>query len=69
MQDTTDAPLEFREQCLDKVASTWRSWKHYLKKYYLKHKDDENILSCVPDERLQDEQWPILVRYWNEEEV
>ncbi|KAK9125627.1 hypothetical protein Scep_014473 [Stephania cephalantha] len=66
VQDNTDAPLEFREKCLEKVANTWRSWKHTLKVHYEKHKNDEDIFTRVPDERVQDEQWPILVRYWNE---
>ncbi|KAK9118316.1 hypothetical protein Scep_016409 [Stephania cephalantha] len=69
VQDNTDAPLEFRKNCLEKVANTWRSWKHTFKVHYEKHKDDEDILTRVPDERVQDEQWPILVRYWNEDEV
>ncbi|KAK9158314.1 hypothetical protein Scep_004888 [Stephania cephalantha] len=69
VQDNTDSPLEFRKNCLEKVANTWRSWKHTLKVHYEKHKDDEDILTRVPDKRVQDEQWSILVRYWNEVEV
>ncbi|XP_073104903.1 uncharacterized protein [Elaeis guineensis] len=49
VQDNTDAPSEYRENCLRSVGEMWRNWKSYIKRhYYDEHQREENLISRPP---------------------
>ncbi|XP_058067564.1 uncharacterized protein LOC131216938 isoform X4 [Magnolia sinica] len=53
---------------LKSIGKKWREWKGELKKlHYSSHEIDEERLADL-DERVQEDQWKILVQFWNSEE-
>ncbi|KAM7501251.1 hypothetical protein LguiB_000155 [Lonicera macranthoides] len=66
-QDNTNAPPEYRENCLKNVGDIWRKWKSQVKtQYYDIWETDEQRLNNKPLRVVQD-QWETLVAYWGTE--
>ncbi|KAM7507086.1 hypothetical protein LguiA_017539 [Lonicera macranthoides] len=67
VEDNTNAPLEYRENCLKNVGDIWRKWKSQVKtQYYDIWETDEQRLNNKPLRVVQD-QWETLVAYWGTE--
>ena len=69
LKDNTDAPPEFRDNCLSIAGALWRRWKGQVKHdYYNKYDiDEERLLNCP--NRVQPDQWEKLVTYWGNEKT
>ncbi|KAM7520618.1 hypothetical protein LguiB_019580 [Lonicera macranthoides] len=67
VEDNTNAPPEYRENCLKNVGDIWRKWKSQVKtQYYDIWETPEQRLNNKPLRVVQD-QWEILVAYWGTE--
>ncbi|KAM7461932.1 hypothetical protein LguiA_030053 [Lonicera macranthoides] len=67
VEDNTNAPPEYRENCLKHVSDIWRKWKSQVKtQYYDIWETDEQRLNNKPLRVVQD-QWETLVAYWGTE--
>lgn len=71
MQHKTDAPEEFKENCFKMISNHWKKWKSRVKSnFFTPNKDDpEKLLNPPTDTRVNPDQWPSLVAYWQREDV
>ncbi|XP_058088778.1 uncharacterized protein LOC131235582 [Magnolia sinica] len=63
-----DIDTNIKSWVLMSIGKKWREWKCELKKlHYLPHETDEKRLADL-DERVQSDQWKVLIEFWNSEE-
>ncbi|KAL2474877.1 Plant transposase [Abeliophyllum distichum] len=68
VQETTNAPPAYRNNCLKSIDAKWRNWKSRVKTKYFSGITKEECLTMVPKE-IDTQQWKILVEYWGTKEV
>ncbi|KAL2516623.1 Plant transposase [Abeliophyllum distichum] len=68
IQETTNAPPAYRNNCLKSIDAKWRNWKSRVKTKYFSGITKEECLTMVPKE-IDAQQWKILVEYWGTKEV
>ncbi|KAK1313370.1 hypothetical protein QJS10_CPA06g01144 [Acorus calamus] len=69
VEDNTNAPAEYKDNCLRSVGKYWKDWKGCLKsKYFNAYKMNEERIKNVPP-RVESNQWNTLVQYWGTEEA
>ncbi|KAK1307182.1 hypothetical protein QJS10_CPA10g01189 [Acorus calamus] len=69
VEDNTNAPAEYKDNCLRSVGKYWKDWKGRLKsKYFNTYKTNEERIKNVPP-RVESNQWNTLVQYWGSEEA
>lgn len=56
----------YKRNCLKKLGRVWKDWKNRVKaRHFNPNKHDKPaLLSKCPD-RVEADQWPILVNYWS----
>lgn len=66
IQENTNLTDDYKKTCLKKLGKLWKDWKSRLKmKHYTPHRHDKTaILSNCP-QRVEPDQWPVLVNYWS----
>lgn len=61
----TNAPEEFKTNCLKKIGEIWKKWKAFVKKeYFIPIKDDPVALLTSPERVRPEEDWTKLVKRW-----
>lgn len=64
----TNAPPEFKKNCLKKIGEIWKKWKGHVKKeYFMPIKDNPEALLISPN-RVRPEDWTKLVNHWQTKE-
>ncbi|GJS52405.1 uncharacterized protein Tco_0625767 [Tanacetum coccineum] len=71
VQHKTDAPEHYKDTCLKFIGGHWKKWKSRVKHdFFTPNKDDpEKLLTPPSDSRVNPEQWPNLVNYWQRDDV
>ncbi|GKC50928.1 copia protein [Tanacetum coccineum] len=67
----TNAPEDYKDTCLKLIGGHWKKWKSIVKHdFFTPNKDDpEKLLTPPSDSRVNPEQWPDLVNYWQRDDV
>ena len=67
----TNAPEHYKDTCLKLIGGHWKKCKSRVKHDFLTpNKDDSKKLLTPPsDSRVNPQQWPDLVNYWQREDV
>ncbi|GJR83334.1 sodium/hydrogen exchanger 6, partial [Tanacetum coccineum] len=67
----TNAPEDYKDNCLKLIGGHWKKWKSIVKHdFFTPNKDDpEKLLIPPSDTRVNPEQWPNLVNYWQRDDV
>ncbi|CAL1354674.1 unnamed protein product [Linum trigynum] len=61
-------PVLGKSWVMKSLSTKWRNWKAALKADYFSYKTDEERMRNL-DKRVLPDQWPVLISYWNKEEV
>ncbi|CAL1370001.1 unnamed protein product [Linum trigynum] len=61
-------PVIGKSWVMKSLSTKWRNWKARLKADYYSYKTDEERMRNL-DKRVLPDQWPILISYWNKEDV
>ncbi|GJY58766.1 hypothetical protein Tco_0458658 [Tanacetum coccineum] len=71
VQHKTDPPEVYKDTCLKLIGGHWKKWKSKVKHdFFTPNKDDlEKLLTPPSDSRVNPEQWPDLVNYWQRDDV
>ncbi|GAA0161641.1 hypothetical protein LIER_17910 [Lithospermum erythrorhizon] len=66
VKENTNLQDDCKKIILGKIAKNWRSWKSTVKELYLipYFNDSEKLARHPPDDRVEKDQWPVLVSYW-----
>ncbi|KAG9129231.1 hypothetical protein Leryth_006497 [Lithospermum erythrorhizon] len=66
IKDNTNLHDGCEKATLQRLSKLWRCWKGTIKEAYFTpyRNDDEKLAQHPPEERIEKDQWPILVCYW-----
>ncbi|XP_057779523.1 uncharacterized protein LOC130998105 [Salvia miltiorrhiza] len=66
VKENTNLTDNYKNNCLRKIGKLWKDWKGRLKaKYYTPHRHDKSYVLSKCPQRVEPDQWPILVNYWS----